>query len=235
MRILLAEDESDIGSAIEKSLHHHKYVVDWVRDGNEAWNYLVDFQSIYTLAILDWMLPGLSGIELCQRLRKQANPLPVLILTARDSMADKVTGLDAGADDYLVKPFGIEELLARIRALQRRAPTIQASVLQVGPLHLDYTTSTVSIHVAIEPIHPIQLTAKEFQLLEYFMQHPQQVLSAPQIRDRLWEVKAEASSNVVAAQIRLLRRKLTTVGCDHMIENLRGIGYRLNLSSYAIE
>jgi DNA-binding response OmpR family regulator len=123
MRILLAEDESDIGSAIEKSLHHHKYVVDWVRDGNEAWNYLVDFQSIYTLAILDWMLPGLSGIELCQRLRQQANPLPVLILTARDSMADKVTGLDAGADDYLVKPFELRELHNLHRLDSRRHRT----------------------------------------------------------------------------------------------------------------
>jgi DNA-binding response OmpR family regulator len=230
MRILLVEDDPDIGLALKKVLHHHKYIVDWVQDGDEAWTYLLDFPSIYTLAIFDWMLPRLSGIELCRRLRDRSNPLPVLILTARDQIADKVMGLDAGADDYLVKPFGIEELLARVRALQRRSPLVQSSCLNVGDLHLDYNTSTVSIQAEKSNIHPIELTAKEFQLLEYFMQYPQRILAVSQIRDQLWDVNSMSSSNVVAAQVRLLRRKLMQVGYEDTIETVRGIGYRLNLN-----
>ncbi len=119
MRILLVEDEPDLGIAIQKTLQRDKYVVDWVRDGSEAWNYFEGSQRHYTLAIFDWLLPGLSGIELCQRLRTCNNSLPILMLTARDRMEDKVTGLNARADDYLVKPFGRAELLARMRTLQR--------------------------------------------------------------------------------------------------------------------
>lgn len=124
MRILLVEDEPDLGEAIQRSLSRDKYVVDWVLDGTEAWNYLDNPQVQYTVAVLDWLLPGLSGVELCQRLRLQKNPLPVLMLTAKDSMADRVTGLDAGADDYLIKPFGMAELKARIRALGRRSQSL---------------------------------------------------------------------------------------------------------------
>ncbi|MGC8714769.1 MAG: response regulator, partial [Leptodesmis sp.] len=119
MRVLLVEDELDLGTAIERVLSREKYIVDWVQDGTSAWDYLDNPTTQYILAIVDWMLPGLSGIELCQRLRAKRSPLPVLILTARDSIEDRVVGLDAGADDYLVKPFGMAELLARLRALQR--------------------------------------------------------------------------------------------------------------------
>lgn len=121
MRILLVEDEPDLGAAIKGILNQEKYVVDWVLDGNEAWEYLEGWTQ-YTLAIFDWLLPGLSGLELCKRLRQKKNPLPVLILTAKDRLQDQVDGLDSGADDYLVKPFRIPELLARLRALQRRSP-----------------------------------------------------------------------------------------------------------------
>jgi DNA-binding response OmpR family regulator len=124
MRILLVEDEIDLGNAIQRSLKQEKYVVDWVQDGREAWNYLDQKPTGYGVAILDWMLPHLSGLELCKRLRRDKNPLPVLILTAKDRIEDRVEGLDAGADDYLVKPFGMLELLARLRALQRRSPQI---------------------------------------------------------------------------------------------------------------
>jgi DNA-binding response OmpR family regulator len=122
MKVLLLEDEPDLGAAIKRTLEREKYIVDWVTDGTEAWEYLENQWTQYTLAILDWLVPGLSGIEVLQRLRQRNNPLPVLILTAKDSMNDKVMGLDAGADDYLVKPFGMMELLARLRALQRRTP-----------------------------------------------------------------------------------------------------------------
>jgi DNA-binding response OmpR family regulator len=230
MRILLVEDEPDLGAAIQRSLSREKYVVDWVLDGIEAWNYLDNPSTQYTVAIFDWLLPGLSGIELCQRLRAKNNPLPVLMLTAKDHMQDKVTGLDAGADDYLVKPFGMAELRARLRALQRRSPQFQSQKLQVGNLVLDYGTATVSAQdfQGIQQIIP--LTAKEFQLLEYFMQHPNQILTRDQLMNQVWQIEADPMSNVVPAQIRLLRRKLVEHGCEGLLETVHGFGYRLNLS-----
>lgn len=232
MRILLAEDEYDLGAALTRSLKREKYIIDWVQDGTEAWQFLEDSWNQYTLAILDWLLPGLSGIELCQRLRLKQNPLPVLMLTARDRLEDRVMGLDAGADDYLIKPFGMAELLARLRALQRRSPQLQPPQLQVGHLLLNYATSTISITTATEPPQTIPLTAKEFQLLEYFMQHPNQILSRDKIIGRIWQAEVDFNSNIVAAQIRLLRRKLAEYGYDHLIETVYGIGYKLK--SYEI-
>lgn len=228
MRILLVEDEPDLGAALARALKQEKYVVDWVKDGSEAWQFLEDEGQSYTVAILDWLLPGLSGIELCQRLRAKQNPLPVLILTARDRIEDRVMGLDAGADDYLIKPFGMAELLARLRALQRRSLQIHPPQLQVGNLVLDYATSVVSVSTTTGKLQTIPLTAKEFQLLEYFMQHPNQILSRDQIIGRIWRAEADFSSNVVAAQIRLLRRKLTEYGYDQWIETVYGMGYKLN-------
>lgn len=229
MRILLVEDEPDLGKAIQRSLSRDKYVVDWVQDGIEAWNYLESTQVHYTLAIFDWLLPGMSGLELCKRVRSTSNPLPILMLTAKDRMEDKVQGLDAGADDYLVKPFGIEELRARLRALQRRSPQIQPQKLQVGNLVLDYGSSTVSIQNSQQDNQLISLTAKEFQLLEYFMQHSNQILTRDRLMSQVWEIRSEPASNVVAAQLRLLRRKLAEHGCDNLIETVHGLGYRLNL------
>ncbi|MEC4812473.1 MAG: two-component system response regulator RppA [Scytonema sp. PMC 1069.18] len=231
MRVLLVEDEPDLGTAIKRTLTQHKYLVDWVMDGTEAWMYLENSWTQYTLAIFDWMLPGLSGLELCQRLRYKHNPLPVLMLTAKDRMEDKVAGLDAGADDYLIKPFGMAELLARLRALQRRSPHFQPQKLTVGHLTLDYGNSTVVFQEdAGGNQQEIALTNKEFQLLEYFMTHPNQIVTTEQIRNQIWEVSAEPASNVVAAQMRLLRRKLANSGCANPIETLHGMGYRLNLS-----
>jgi DNA-binding response OmpR family regulator len=155
------------------------------------------------------------------------------MLTARDTMEDKITGLDAGADDYLVKPFGMAELLARLRALQRRAPQLQPQQLQIGNLILDYGTRTVYYLDRNGDKQVISLTKKEFQLLEYFMTHPNQVLSSDQIRDHLWEMGADAFSNVVAAQVRLLRRKLESLGSGNLIETLHGLGYRLHLENHA--
>jgi DNA-binding response OmpR family regulator len=230
MRVLLVEDEEDLGGAIKRTLTQNKYLVDWVVDGNDAWAYLENSWTQYTLAIFDWMLPGISGLELCQRLRHHKNSLPVLMLTAKDSMEDKVAGLDAGADDYLVKPFGMAELLARLRALQRRSPQFQPQELTVGNLTLDYGNNLVVSHNAAGNKQEITLTNKEFQLLEYFMKHPNQIVTTEQIRNQLWEVSAEPVSNVVAAQMRLLRRKLANSGCENIIETLHGMGYRLNLT-----
>lgn len=225
MRVLLLEDEPDLGSAIARTLEREKYVVDWVTDGKEAWEYLEDKHAHYTLAIFDWLVPTLSGLELCQRLRGLGNSLPILMLTAKDRMEDKVAGLDAGADDYLVKPFGMVELLARLRALQRRSPQFQSQQLTVGNLTLDYASYSVSYRLE-QKERAIALTNKEFQLLEYLMKHPDRILSSEQIRCQLWEVGADAASNVVAAQIRLLRRKLAELGAESAIETVRGIGYR---------
>jgi len=228
MRVLLVEDEPDLGAAIKRILNQEKYVVDWVQDGTEAWDYLEDPQTQYTLAIFDWLLPGLSGLELCKRLRARHSPLPILMLTAKDQMEDKVAGLDAGADDYLVKPFGMAELLARLRALQRRSPQLQPQQLTVGNLTLDYSTHTVCFQNPLGEQQAIPLTTKEFQLLEYFMKHPNHVVTSDQIRYHLWEASEEPISNVVAAQVRLLRRKLASSGCANPIETLHGMGYRFN-------
>ncbi|HEY9608166.1 two-component system response regulator RppA [Allocoleopsis sp.] len=228
MRVLLVEDEPDLGAAIKRALYQSGYIVDWVLSGTEAWEQLENQWTQYTLAIFDWLLPGLSGIELLKRLRGQKRPLPVLMLTAKDSMEDKVTGLDAGADDYLVKPFGMPELLARVRALQRRQPQLQSQQLQVGNLTLDYSTYSVwRIDQAGEQ-QVIPMTAKEFQLLEYFMRHPNQIITRDQLLDQLWELGSEPLSHVVAAQIRLLRRKLAIPGFEDLIETVYGLGYRFN-------
>jgi DNA-binding response OmpR family regulator len=230
MRILLVEDEPDLGNAIKRSLYLEKYLVDWVEDGAEAWEYLDTPTMEYTLAIFDWLLPKLSGLELLRRLRQKHNSLPVLMLTAKDSLEDRVIGLDAGADDYLVKPFRMAELLARVRALQRRSPQLQPQQLQVGDLLLDCGTRIVYRLARNGSQQQVPLTNKEFLLLEYFMSHPNQVMTTEQIRNQLWEVSAEPMSNVVAAQMRLLRRKLESIGCTVPIETVHGIGYRLNLS-----
>ncbi len=231
MRLLLVEDEPDLGKAIKRTLEREKYIVDWVMNGNEAWNFLENQWTQYTVAIFDWLLPGISGLELLRRLRSKNNPLPVLMLTAKDRMEDKVTGLDAGADDYLVKPFGMAELLARLRALQRRSPQIQPPQLQVGNITLDYGTRTVYFERKNDEKQDITLTTKEFQLLEYLMKHPNQIITSDQIRNQIWEASADTFSNVVAAQMRLLRRKLEPIGCGNIIETVHGVGYRLTVDS----
>lgn len=228
MRLILVEDEPDLGVAIKQALTHQAYVVDWFLDGHQAWSYLETSWMQYTLAVFDWMLPGLSGIELCKRLRGNQSPLPVLMLTAKVRMEEKIIGLDSGADDYLVKPFGMPELLARLRALQRRSPHFQPRQLQIGTLSLNYATHAVTRVGSHGEIQNVALTAKEFQLLAYLMQHPNQILTRDQILNQLWELGEEPISNVVAAQIRLLRRKLGDENDTPLIENIYGVGYRFN-------
>jgi two-component system Ni(II)/redox-responsive regulator NrsR len=227
MRILLVEDEEDLAQAIQKVLVSEKYIVDWVSDGLEAWHYLENPWTDYTVAILDWLLPTLSGLELCKKLRLQQNPLPVLMLTALDLPEYRITGLDAGADDYLVKPFVMEELLARLRALQRRFPQFQPQNLTIGKFTLDRANNTLLVNLD-RLSQTIPLTVKEFQILTYLMQNPDRIVSGSKIRNQLWALDSEPTSNVVAAQMRLLRRKLASYGCECPIETIRGQGYRFN-------
>ncbi len=227
MRILLVEDEEDLGLAIKQVLVSEKYIVDWVVDGVEAWRYLDNEWTDYSVAIIDWLLPKLSGLELCQRLRSHANPLPVLMLTALGQAENRITGLDAGADDYLIKPFIMEELLARLRALQRRSPQFQPQTLTIGKFTLDDANNALCVNLSQSP-QTIPLTVKEFQIFAYLMKHPDRIISGSKIRNQLWDLDAEPMSNVVAAQMRLIRRKLASYNCVCPIETIRGQGYRFN-------
>ncbi|MBE9062315.1 two-component system response regulator RppA [cf. Phormidesmis sp. LEGE 11477] len=226
MRILLAEDEPDLGKAVKRVLNQEGYVVDWAQSGNEALGFLEQDASIYEVGVFDWMLPEITGIELCQWLRRRSIALPVLMLTAKDKIEDRITGLDAGADDYLVKPFSLAELLARLRALRRRSPEFKSARLQIGALLLDYDRRIVVLHPGEALEELIELTQKEFLLLRYLMEHPSQIVTRDQVLNQLWEVGAEPNSNVVAAQMRLLRRKLGEYG--YLIETVYGMGYRFN-------
>ncbi|MEQ8541729.1 MAG: two-component system response regulator RppA [Coleofasciculus sp. D1-CHI-01] len=229
MRILLVEDELDLGTAIKRVLVNEKYVVDWVQDGTLAWSYLEYQWTDYTVAVLDWLLPGLSGLELCQRLRSRNNALPVLMLTALSQPDKRVAGLDAGADDYLVKPFVMDELLARLRALQRRSPQLQPQTLSVGGFTLDPAKSTLQVCRIDQSVETISLTTKEFQILTYLMQNRDRIIPGSKLRHQLWDLDAEPMSNVVAAHTRLLRRKLASHGCDCPIETVPGKGYRFTI------
>ncbi|RCJ36702.1 DNA-binding response regulator [Nostoc minutum NIES-26] len=229
MRLILVEDEPDLGTAVKEVLHHEAYVVDWFLDGDQAWQYLKSGWTQYKIAIFDWMLPGISGLDLCKKLRSQNNPLPVLMLTAKDRMEEKIIGLDSGADDYLVKPFDMPELLARLRALRRRCPQIQSRHLQLGAITLNYSTHEVTRQYPNGNKLVNSLTIKEFQLLEHLMKHPNQIVTRNQLINQLWEIGAEPMSNVVAAQIRLLRRKLGEDNSEALIETIYGVGYRLKV------
>jgi two-component system, OmpR family, Ni(II)-responsive and/or redox-responsive regulator NrsR len=234
MRVLLVEDEIDLGLAIERVLIGEKYVVDWMQDGDLAWCCLESKWTDYTVAIVDWLLPGLSGLELCKRIRIHQNPLPILMLTALGEPEHRITGLDAGADDYLVKPFVMAELLARLRALQRRSSQIQPPTLSVGRFALDYANSVLQVDLDAAVPQFIPLTTKEFQLLAYLMQHPDRLVPGSKLRQQLWSINEEPISNVVAAQMRLLRRKLAHHSCDCPIETIPGKGYRFNSQPHGV-
>lgn len=230
MRVLLVEDETELGLAIKQVLIGEKYVVDWVTDGAQAWSYLEHQWTDYTVAIFDWLVPELSGLELCKKLRSRQNPLPVLMLTALGQPDHRITGLDAGADDYLVKPFVMEELLARLRALQRRSPQWKPQQLTVGPFTLDDANTQLLIALPDQLAQTIPLTLKEFQVLAYLMENRDRIIPGSKLRSQLWTMDEEPISNVVAAQIRLLRRKFARYGYDCPIETVPGQGYRFKAS-----
>lgn len=222
MHLLLVEDERKLAALLKRGLGAEGYVVDVIHDGEEALSALAEGE--YDLAILDVMLPGRDGISVCRRLRARGDHTPVLMLTARDAVPDRVRGLDAGADDYLTKPFAFQELLARLRALaRRRGPQSDGDVLQGGDLALDLRTRQ-----ARRGMHLVDLTTREFALLETFMRHPNQVLTRAQLLGRVWGLDYLSASNVVDVYVRYLRTKLGDDG-ETRLETVRGAGYRLRV------
>ena len=220
MRVLVVEDEKKLAGLLARGLREEGYAADIAERGEEAlW---MANAVAYDAILLDVMLPGLDGFAICKRLREGGVWSPVLMLTARDAVDDRVTGLDAGADDYLSKPFSFEELLARIRSLTRRAPVERPAVIAVGDLRLD-----PGAHRAWRGDAELGLSATEFALLELFMRRPGVVLTRGQLLDGAWDIAFESRSNVVDVYVRYLREKVDRpFGCDS-IETVRGVGYRL--------
>lgn len=221
MKILLVEDDERIAIPLADALREQNYAVDAAEDGELGWDYLEAYP--YDLVLLDVMLPRLSGIQLCQRLRQRGLQTPVLMLTARDTSTDKVLGLDAGADDYVVKPFDVPELLARIRALMRRGNVSLPPILQWHQVSLNPTACQADCQG-----QPLPLTPKEYQLLELLMRYPQRTFSREEILEHLWPAEEAPGPETVKVHVRGLRQKLSQSGIDpDFVETVYGLGYRL--------
>ncbi len=229
MKILLVDDEVALTEPLQRLLTREGYLVDVATDGRSGWNLAIE--GSYDLLILDWMLPHLTGLQICQWLRAKGDLTPVLFLTAKDTLDDRVIGLDAGADDYLVKPFELRELLARVRALLRRVPTTDPnpatySKIQVGDLELELDNQLAYIRGRI-----VELSEKETQLLAYLMENAGQLLTHDQIQSHLWGQTTPPNSNVLAALVRLLRRKIESKDSPELIQTVYGKGYRLGITN----
>lgn len=223
MRILLAEDDVRLGKLIKHMLEKHSMQVDWVLNGDAALEYAL--HAPYDVMILDWMMPGHTGISVCDRLRKCGYQGAVLMLTAKDATEDKVLGLDTGADDYFIKPFEFEELLARIRALARRSRMcFTGDVLQAGNVSFDCIS-----HCVRRGDSEIQLTSREFQLLELLLRNQEHIIPREVILERVWGLETDVSSNNLDAYVRLLRKKLSLFDDVVNIQTVRGIGYKLEV------
>jgi len=217
--ILVIEDEEKILNFLRRGLIYEGYRVETAADG--AAGLAAARDNPPDLVILDWMLPGIDGLEVCRRLRAASN-VPILMLTAKDAVADRVQGLDAGADDYLVKPFALDEVLARLRALLRRAKPEAPEILTFGDLRLDTGT-----HQAFRGDRAVELTAKEYELLELFLQHPRQVLTREVIYDRVWGYDFGGESNIIEVYVRYLRQKTESEAEPRLLHTVRGVGYVL--------
>ena len=220
MRILLVEDNRRLSNSLLQSLVEDGYAVDPAYDGLEGEEMAQVYP--YDAIILDIMLPKKNGLEVCRELRNQRVNVPIIMLTARDTVEDRVSGLDSGADDYLVKPFAMEELRARLRALLRRKSDDKSGLLKVGDLMLDPAT-----HAVERAGQAVELTAKEFSLLEYLMRNANRVVTRSMVENHIWSYDFQASSNVVDVYVRRLRRKLDDPFEEKLIETVRGVGYRL--------
>lgn len=217
-RILIIEDDQAILKILQRGLAYEGYTVDTATEGRSGLMLARDHQP--DLVILDWMLPGMDGLEVCHRMRTASGSVPILMLTAKDAVQDRIQGLDAGADDYMVKPFNLDELLARVRALLRRTQPDRVPVLKFADLTLDTGSRQASRGTRL-----VQLTAKEYELLELFLRHPKQVLTREVIFDRVWGYDFGGESNVLEVYIRYLRQKLEEGGEARLIHTVRGVGY----------
>ena len=220
MRILIVEDNHRLNQSLKMSLIDDGYAVDSAFDGDEG-EEMAEMTS-YDAIILDIMLPRQDGLQVCRHLRDQHINTPVILLTARDAVEDRVSGLDSGADDYLVKPFALEELRARLRALLRRESSDKSGVLKIGDLSLDPAT-----HYVARAGQSIDLTAKEFSLLEYFMRNPNRVITRSMAESHIWSFDFQSTSNVVDVYVRRLRRKIDDAFEAKLFETIRGAGYRI--------
>jgi len=221
MNILLAEDDFQLGELVEYMLKKKGgYNVDWVMDGEDAYDYAK--ASHYDILILDWMMPNEDGVSVCRRLRSSGYSGAILMLTAKDAVEDRIIGLDAGADDYLVKPFEIEELLARLRALSRRnyAPILEEQ-LSIHEMQLNRLSQTIS-----NGAEEVQLSPREFQMLDLLVQNRGQVLPREVILDRIWGLDADVSMKIIDATVKLLRKKLDIIGQNGLLQSIRGVGYK---------
>lgn len=220
MRLLLAEDEEELSRALVTVLKHNNYSVDAVCNGLDALDYLET--GVYDGAVLDIMMPKMDGITVLKKIRASGISIPVLLLTAKAEIDDRVTGLDAGADDYLTKPFAMKELLARIRAMTRRRTDTTDNILSFGNITLDRPAYQLT-----GPKASFRLSGKEFQMLEMLMINPGQVISAEQFMEKIWGFDSETENNVVWVYLSYLRKKLTLLGADVCIKATRGVGYSL--------
>ena len=220
MRLLFAEDDRDIAKAVRTLLERSGYSVDVVYNGQDALEYIE--ADDYDGVILDWMMPGRSGIEVLHAVRSEEIAVPVLMLTARDAVEDRVEGLDTGADDYLPKPFAASELLARVRAMLRRKEDYQHDVIRFADIELD--KSAMSVRCGAKTV---RLNNKAFQLMEMLVEHPGAVLSISQIMERIWGWDSDSEVNVVWVNISFLRKKLSELGAHAQIKAVRGVGYTL--------
>ncbi len=221
MRILVVEDDRKVAGFIEMGLREEGYAVDVAKDGEEAT--MLAHVNDYDAILLDLMLPKKNGIQVASELRREGRDTPILMLTARDTTEDVVRGLDAGADDYLSKPFKFDELLARIRALLRRGGAERLDRLTYGPLELDRLK-----HRASAGGRALDLTAREFQLFEHFMLHPEKVVRRTELLEKVWDMHFDPESNVVDVHVGNLRRKLREAALDGYIQTVHGVGFRLN-------
>ncbi|TAM86056.1 response regulator transcription factor [bacterium] len=229
MRLLVVEDHDALARSIKRALEELRYAVTVVNDGEAALDALLT--ESYALAILDIGLPTRDGIEVCRAARAHGVGATILMLTARDGVDDRVRGLDAGADDYLVKPFSIEELLARVRALLRRAERpVAPDVVSVGEVRLDRAARTATVHGA-----PLELGATELRLLEYLLTNAGVVLTRQQILDRVWEYEYEGSGNIVEVYVSQLRRKIKKAGAADLIKTVWGVGYQVVTAHQRVE
>lgn len=219
-KILIVEDDLDISTIISRWLKHENHLVETSKDGQDAYTKLKLNQ--YDLIILDWMLPKMTGVEVCQKFRAGGGTTPILLLTAKSTIENKETGLDSGADDYLTKPFDLKELSARVRALLRRSGAVASKSLKVGEITLDAEAHQVQIAETAVALNP-----KEFALLEFLMRHPNQIFSAEALLSRVWQSDAMASSDTVRAHIKNLRKKLDQDGKTSPISTVHGLGYKI--------